>query len=72
VSALAEELRGRPGVTQAVAFGAKLHVSGGDEAALERAIAPFRTAPYAWRRVDSGLEEVFIHLMDESRDNFPR
>jgi ABC-2 type transport system ATP-binding protein len=71
VLALAEQLRDRPGVTQAVAFGTRLHVSGGDEAALERAIAPFRTEQYEWRRVDSGLEDVFIHLMDESRDNFP-
>jgi ABC-2 type transport system ATP-binding protein len=72
VHALAERLRGLPGVTQAVAFGTKLHVSGGDEAALERAIAPFRVEPYEWRRVDSGLEDAFIHLMDDSRDNFPR
>jgi ABC-2 type transport system ATP-binding protein len=72
VHALAERLRGLPGVTQAVAFGTKLHVSGGDEAALERAIAPFRAEPYEWRRVDSGLEDAFIHLMDDSRDNFPR
>jgi ABC-2 type transport system ATP-binding protein len=72
VLALADQLRSRPGVTQAVAFGTRLHVSGGDEAALERAIAPFRTEQYEWRRVDSGLEDVFIHLMDESRDNFPQ
>jgi ABC-2 type transport system ATP-binding protein len=61
---LAEQLRGRPGIRQAVAFGNELHVSGDDAAALERAIAPFRTAAYEWRRIDTGLEEVFIHLMD--------
>ena len=33
-------------------------------AALERAIAPFRTKPYEWRRIDSGLEDVFIHFME--------
>src|SRR5262249_34253262 len=48
---LAEELRGRPGVRQAVAFGAELHVSGDAAAALERAIAPFRTPEYEWRRI---------------------
>jgi ABC-2 type transport system ATP-binding protein len=63
---LAEKLRATPGVEQAVAFGSSLHVSSGDAAALERAIAPFRTGQYRWRQVDSGLEDVFIHLMGET------
>jgi ABC-2 type transport system ATP-binding protein len=63
---LAEQLRVRPGVQQAVAFGSRLHVSGDDPAALETAIAPFRRAPHEWRRIGSGLEDVFIHLMDRS------
>src|SRR5438046_2285734 len=48
---LAGQLRGRPGVQQAVVFGETLHVSGDDAAALERAIAPFRTPPYEWRQI---------------------
>ncbi len=67
---LAEQLRTVPGVQQAVMFGNALHVSGDDDAALERAIAPHRRAPYEWTRIRSGLEDVFIHLMGESRDNF--
>jgi ABC-2 type transport system ATP-binding protein len=67
---LSGQLRGRAGVRQTVAFGTMLHVSGDDAAELERAIAPFRTEPYEWRRIDSGLEDVFIHLMDRSEDNF--
>jgi ABC-2 type transport system ATP-binding protein len=67
---LAAQLRGKPGVQQAVAFGAGLHVSGEDAAALEAAIAPFRREPYQWRQIPSGLEDVFIHLMDASKDNF--
>jgi len=67
---LAEELRAQPGVQQAVAFGNALHVSSDDAAALERAIAPFRRAPYEWQAMRSGLEDVFIHLMGESKDNF--
>ena len=39
LAALAEPLRGRPGVEQTVAFGDTLHVSGTDAAALERALA---------------------------------
>jgi ABC-2 type transport system ATP-binding protein len=67
---LAAELRKSPGVEQAVAFGSALHVSGDDAAALERAIAPHRRAPLEWTLVRSGLEDVFIHLMDRARDNF--
>lgn len=67
---LATTLRGRPGVQQAVAFGTALHVSGDDDALLEAAIAPFRGVPYTWTRIRSGLEDVFIHLMDSSKDNF--
>ncbi len=67
---LAEELRRHPSVRQAVAFGNRLHVSSDDAEALETAIAPFRTPPYEWHRINSGLEEVFIHLMDRAPDNF--
>ena len=67
---LAEQLRDQPGVQQAVAFGNALHVSSDDAVSLERAIAPFRQAPYEWRRIPSGLEDAFINLMRESTDNF--
>jgi ABC-2 type transport system ATP-binding protein len=66
--ALSNQLLHRPGVGQTVPFGNALHVSGDDEAALEKAIAPFRTNPYEWRRIESGLEDVFIHLMDGSKN----
>jgi ABC-2 type transport system ATP-binding protein len=68
---LTEQLRKRSGVEQTVAFGNVLHVSGGDAAALEKGIAPFRTDRYEWHEVESGLEDVFIHLMDKSQDNAP-
>jgi ABC-2 type transport system ATP-binding protein len=67
---LAEELRKHSGVRQAVAFGNRLHVSGDDEKALEAAILSFRKPPYEWRPISSGLEEVFIHLMNRTSDNF--
>jgi ABC-2 type transport system ATP-binding protein len=61
-----EQLRRRPGVRQAVAFGTTLHVSGDDATLLERAIAPFRTPEYEWQPIGAGLEDVFIHLMDQA------
>lgn len=67
---LSEKLRQFSGVQQAVMFGTGLHVSGEDPAALESAIAPFRRAPYEWQKIRSELEDVFIHLMDTSKDNF--
>jgi ABC-2 type transport system ATP-binding protein len=67
---LATELRGKPGIQQAVAFGASLHVSSEDAAALEKAIQPFRKDGYEWRQIPAGLEDVFIHLMEGSKDNF--
>lgn len=67
---LAAELREQPGIQQAVVFGTSLHVSGDDEAALEAAIQPYRREPYRWQHIQSGLEDVFIHLMDAARDNF--
>jgi ABC-2 type transport system ATP-binding protein len=67
---VARQLREKPGVQQAVAFGTRLHVSGTDQQSLELAIAPFRTEPYLWQQITPGLEDVFIHLMGSSQDNF--
>ncbi len=67
---LAAGLRGRPGVEQVVAFGNTLHVSGRDAAQLEAAINAVRNPRHEWTRVRSGLEDVFISLMDEAKDNF--
>ena len=68
---LAAELAGRPGVTMVAPFGASLHVSGRDEAALERAIAPYRAdAALQWEKTIPSLEDVFIDLMSRARDNY--
>ncbi len=68
---LAAELAGRPGVTMVAPFGASLHVSGREEAALERAIAPYRADPaLQWEKTTPSLEDVFIDLMSRARDNY--
>jgi len=62
---LAHELKGRPGVEMVVPFGNTLHVSGTDRSALERIANEFRQrGDLQWRHVDTGLEDVFISLMD--------
>ena len=69
--ALAEKIRGRPGVEQIVAFGATLHVSGRDAAKLRESAGPWMTGAYHWEQIESGLEDVFISLMETAKDNFP-
>jgi ABC-2 type transport system ATP-binding protein len=64
IGALARDLAGRPGVEMVAPFGATLHVSGPDAAALEVALAPFRTdAALDWMKSEPSLEDAFIHLM---------
>ncbi|OIO05407.1 MAG: multidrug ABC transporter ATP-binding protein [Desulfovibrionaceae bacterium CG1_02_65_16] len=63
---LSEILRGKPGVDQVVAFGNTLHVSGPDEASLVAALSPCG-ATHQCRRIETNLEEVFIHLMRGAR-----
>jgi ABC-2 type transport system ATP-binding protein len=70
VDRLGAELDGKPGVESVAPFGAALHVSGPDKAALEAAIAPYRKPPFKWEAIDPTLEDVFIHLMADARDNF--
>ena len=66
---LIAKLEGKPGVTQVAAFGNALHVSGNDAASLERSLAPYK-ASYSAKKVETSLEDVFIHLMDSAKDNF--
>jgi ABC-2 type transport system ATP-binding protein len=68
--ALAEKIRGLPGVEQVVAFGTTLHVSGRDAAKLQASVSPWLTDDYHWRSIESGLEDVFISLMETAKDNF--
>jgi ABC-2 type transport system ATP-binding protein len=67
---LSRALAASPGVAMAAPFGAALHVSGTDRAALEAAIAPYRKPPLVWSEVQPTLEDVFIRLMSGAEDNF--
>ncbi|MEI8289090.1 MAG: ABC transporter ATP-binding protein [Verrucomicrobiota bacterium] len=70
LAALAEKLRGLSGVEQVVAFGTVLHVSGRDAGKLLTAIAPLMSDAHHWTQMESGLEDVFISLMETAKDNF--
>lgn len=66
-----DALNGAPGVDQIARFGSALHVSGRDEAALLRAIAPWQNRPeFDVSKAKTGLEEAFIWLMTGAQDNF--
>jgi ABC-2 type transport system ATP-binding protein len=67
---IAEKLRSRDGVEQVVAFGNTIHVTGRDAQKVDAAIAALRDTQHEWKRVEPGLEDVFISLMGEAKDNF--
>ncbi|TMJ25431.1 MAG: ABC transporter ATP-binding protein [Alphaproteobacteria bacterium] len=68
---LTQELGRASGVDMIAPFGATLHVSGRDTAALEAAIAPFREQPgLSWVSSAPSLEDVFIELMGRAKDNY--
>lgn len=68
IDRLAHTLSTQAGVISASAFGAAVHVSGLDRAALEKAIQPYRQPPYRWTEVAPSLEDVFIQLMGDQRN----
>ena len=67
---LSQILRHKPGVEQVVAFGNTLHVSGRDSQLLESTLSALKTSSHQWTKIKSGLEDVFISLMDTSEDNY--
>lgn len=70
LDAVVAALRQRPGVDVAARFGAELHVAGRDAAALDAALADVIGATGQVTPMETGLEEVFIHLMTQAEDNF--
>ncbi|MCB1069470.1 MAG: ABC transporter ATP-binding protein [Kiritimatiellae bacterium] len=63
VASLTESLRELGGVEQVAAFGNALHISGHDQVTLQHSLDGFAKDPYRYRRIDSGLEDVFVSLM---------
>jgi len=69
---LATKLETCDGIDMVAPFGTELHVSGRDKRALDGAIAAAKKADGAhrWTRGEPSLEDVFILLMDNAKDNF--
>jgi ABC-2 type transport system ATP-binding protein len=68
---LGHELESQPGVALVTRFGNAIHISGHDPQLLEKAVQPYLQRPGI--RASAGLpalEDVFIHLMRQSADNF--
>ena len=71
LSQLSSELAADPAVEMVAPFGTSLHVSGRDAAGLEAAIAPYlHQSGLHWERSAPSLEDVFIDLMGQAKDNF--
>jgi ABC-2 type transport system ATP-binding protein len=71
LSALEDRMKREPGIEQVARFGAVLHVSGTDKAALEATVKRLEAeGTHRWTRQVAGLEEAFIYLMAGARDNF--
>jgi ABC-2 type transport system ATP-binding protein len=68
---IARRLKDREGVEQVAPFGNDLHVVGSDPAVLERSVRAAIAGTGATAAPDAtSLEDVFIHLMSRSVDNF--
>ena len=68
---LGRKLEGQPGVDQTVAFGSVLHVTGADAHALEATLRQLSSeAGVRAEPISTGLEDVFIHMMRRSSDNY--
>lgn len=68
LTSLAKELNQLASVEQVAAFGTTLHVSGVNESQLKEDLSPYWRSPYTWKQVDTDLEDVFIHLMQDAKE----
>jgi ABC-2 type transport system ATP-binding protein len=60
-----------PGVEQTVVFGPVLHVSGRDRQALAATVEEIgKDASLHVEATQTGLEDVFVHLMSHVPDNY--
>jgi len=64
LAALPERIAHLPGVEETAAFGGAVHVTGTDDAALEKSLREATAGTgVRMQRIDTSLEDVFIHMM---------
>jgi len=68
--ALAHALREIPAIKTVASFGATLHVSALSKSELDSALAPHLSSGISVKPVDPSLEDVFIALMKDAKDNY--
>ncbi len=69
--ALEKKLTGLAGVDQVAIFGDHLHVCGHDAMKLAAALQPLQLDnQYQWQKINTDLEDAFLNLMDNVKDNF--
>ncbi|RZI44330.1 ABC transporter ATP-binding protein [Herbaspirillum sp. HC18] len=66
---IARALHGTPDINVA-SFGSALHVSGTSQEMLDAALTPFRADGLRVERIDTSLEDVFIAMMQQSKNNY--
>jgi len=67
LAALSARIGTMPGVEETAAFGGALHVTGSDAVALETSLrAAIAGSSARMQRIDTSLEDVFIHMMRKS------
>jgi ABC-2 type transport system ATP-binding protein len=70
LSELVHTLKAAPGIATVAPFGATLHVSARDEQALRDATAALNNSALKIEAIEPSLEDVFIALMTQAKDNF--
>jgi ABC-2 type transport system ATP-binding protein len=69
LAGVARALHAHPGLNVA-SFGTTLHLSARSDAELDAALAPHRASGLHIARIDTSLEDVFIALMQQTKDNY--
>ena len=67
---ITQQLRNSEAISQVVAFGNTLHVSGQDQEEMEAVLHQTLGPDQHWKAIPSELEDVFISLMKQAEDNF--
>jgi ABC-2 type transport system ATP-binding protein len=67
---LSEKLKKEGGVAQTVMFGQALHISGRDENGVADTLKKICGDGVKYEKIDTSLEDVFIYIMRNSKDNF--